>query len=264
MNVTLNATEFPAQGTAVPKNQRQDLEEVLQSPVGGLLPIFPLPSWSSQTWLWAWLLRGISMAWRADQTCELGMGGWGMQSSKPSQPAAPNHHLLAAVKGQVSPHSRTFPTFLKTTIFIFLKGWTRLIIFLQETSGTWWRVCPLHGGLLSWQLSITRVCSLLSWRRFESIGHNYQVVGLGGGEEKKTNPYRWFQGEGMEEGTGIVRDKIIVWTSVNTSSSYYIDEGYHPQHLLFQMLFKSRMPQGAFCEHGDCVSVRCALTICLG
>lgn len=190
-----------------------------------------------------------------------------MQSSKPSQPAAPNRHLLAAVKGQVSPHSRTFPTFLKTTIFIFLKGWTRLIIFLKETSGTWWRVCLLHGGLLSWQLSITRVCSLLSWRRFESIGHNYQVVGLGGGEEhcrKKNNPYRWFQGEGMEEGTGIVRDKIIVWTSVNAPSSYYIDEGYHPQHLLFQMLFKSRMPQGAFCEHGDCVSVRCALTICLG
>lgn len=190
MNVTLNATEFPAQGTAVPKNQRQDLEEVLQSPVGGLLPILPLPSWSSQTWLWAWLLRGISMAWRADQTCELGMGGWGMQSSKPSQPAAPNRHLLAAVKGQVSPHSRTFPTSLKTTIFIFLKGWTRLIIFLQETSGTWWRVSLLHGGLLSWQLSITRVCSLLSWRGFESVGHNYQVVGLGGGEEhcRKKNP----------------------------------------------------------------------------
>lgn len=83
-------------------------------------------------------------------------------------------------------------------------------------------------------------------------------------QEKKPNPYRWFQGEGMEEGTGIVRDKIIVWTSVNAPSSYYIGEGYHPQHLLFQMLFKSRMPQGAFCEHGDCVSVRCALTICLG
>lgn len=44
MNVTLSATEFPAWGTAVPKNQRQDLEEVLQSHVAGLLPIFHLPS----------------------------------------------------------------------------------------------------------------------------------------------------------------------------------------------------------------------------
>lgn len=44
MNVTLSATEFPAQGTAVPQNQRQDLEAVLQSHVAGLLPVFHLPS----------------------------------------------------------------------------------------------------------------------------------------------------------------------------------------------------------------------------
>lgn len=44
MNVTLNATEFPAQSTAVPKKQRQDLEEVLQSHMASLLPIFYLAS----------------------------------------------------------------------------------------------------------------------------------------------------------------------------------------------------------------------------
>lgn len=68
----------------------------------------------------------------------------------------------------------------------------------------------------------------------------------------------------MEEGTGIVRDEIIMRTPVKAPSSYYIDEGYHPRHLLFHMLFKSIMPQGAFCEHWDCISVRRALTVSLG
>lgn len=83
-------------------------------------------------------------------------------------------------------------------------------------------------------------------------------------KKKKKTPLTWFQREGMEESTGIVRDKTIVWTSVKAPSSCYIDEGYHPHHLLFHMQFKSRMPQGAFCEHWDCISVMCALTVSLG
>lgn len=71
------------------------------------------------------------MACRADQTCELGMGGKGLPSSKPSQPAAPNPHLLAAVKRK----SHLNDLFIQQFLF-FLKDGTSLNIFLQEISGT--------------------------------------------------------------------------------------------------------------------------------
>lgn len=124
-------------------------------------------------------------------------------------------------------------------------------------------------GQLSKQVK-TQVCSLLCRTGFESAGHkrhNYQVTGLWGGEGHcagKKMPYTWLRGERMEEGTGMnIRCKIVVWTFIKDPSGFYIEEGY-PQHLVFQILFKSKRPQGAFCEDLNRFSVRCALRIRLG
>lgn len=102
-----------------------------------LLSILHLLSPTFQTWLWAWVLRGMSVAWRADQTLELGRNGqWRtVQHPKFSQPAAPRCSPPGCSEEHLSPHSRVF---LNVNLFFFLKNGTRLILLLQETSGTRW------------------------------------------------------------------------------------------------------------------------------
>jgi len=144
-----------------------------------LLPIFHLPSQSSQTQLWAWLLREMPMAWRADRTCELGMGGRGLCGVRNPPKLQPwDVHLLAAVRSISHLALGPFQTLIK----VFLKEWNKAHSFaardiwnvLKSLSLPWWE--------LSKQLE-TEVCSLLCWRGFESASHkryNYQVVGLWG------------------------------------------------------------------------------------
>lgn len=129
--------------------------------------------------------------------------------------------------------------------------------------------CMVTSWLGQWSKQLkTQVCSLLYWRGFESAGHkrhNYQVMGLWGGEGHCAGK-KWLIHDSRkkdERGTRNVRGKIIVWTSIKASSGCYIEEGY-PQHLVFQILFKSKRPQGAFCEDLNRISGRCALRILLG
>lgn len=175
------------------------------------------------------------------------------------------------VKEQVSPHWR----FQTTNKFYFSYRIEQVSLFFckrHQERGKGSVSCMVASWF--WKLSKlqTQVCSLLLWRGFQPVCRNYQVMGLWDGEEhcrkknktKQNKSLHMVPGEGMEEETRIIRDKIIVWTSVKAPSRYYIDEGHHPHHLLFQKLFKSKMSQGAFCEHWDCISVRCALTVSLG
>lgn len=143
-----------------------------------LLPIFHLLSPTSQTWLWAWVLR---VAWRADQTSELGRNGqWRtVQHPKFSQAAAPRCPPPGCSEEHLSPHSRVF-----SNVNFFLKEWNKAHAFAARDI---WNTmefvfCMVVSWL--WQLSRqlkTQVCSLLCWRGFESVGHkrhNHQVMGL--------------------------------------------------------------------------------------
>lgn len=137
------------------------------------------------------------------------------------------------VKEQVSPHWR----FQTTNKFYFSYRIEQVSLFFckrHQERGKGSVSCMVASWF--WKLSKlqTQACSLLLWRGFQPVCRNYQVMGLWDGEEhcrKKTKTKH---------------------------------EGHHPHHLLFQMLFKSKMSQGAFCEHWDCISVRCALTVSLG
>lgn len=74
----------------------------------------------------------------------------------------------------------TSVTFSKKQVLFFLKDGASLIIFLQETSRTWQRICLLHGGLL-----VLKVIQVIDPDLFsaQSVCHNYQVMGLWDGEE---------------------------------------------------------------------------------
>lgn len=119
-------------------------------------------------------------------------------------------------------------------------------------------------GQLSKQLK-TEVCSLLCWRasqKTQPLGDGFMRQ-LGGHTVQEKNALSMNPGRRDGRGNWNVRDKIIVWTSIKASSGCYIEEGY-TQHLVLQILFKSKRPQGAFCEDLNCISVRCALRIHLG